>query len=179
MEVKEESIGKRLEFAVKKLGFKSNTKFIAEKGISSTTFYSILKKSNVPQGKTLNALRDAGINTIWLITGEGEPLLASEPKQEIEYQKPQAAGERLSDQDDRNIPTQEIISGLQKLAGQSMQTRNVQRIPPTEHHEVLRLIFAALARLETADLHAISEVINRITGEEMVREKAQQPRENH
>jgi len=68
-------IGKRLSMAVSELGFMSHADFIRGSKISKSTFYTLIKENRRPNSKTLELLNRMGINTLWLLTGQGNHLL--------------------------------------------------------------------------------------------------------
>jgi hypothetical protein len=69
------SVKSRLQHAIRQLGFDSVAEYVEKEELTKSTIYAILKHDRKPNSKTLTILEKTGINTHWLITGEGEPLL--------------------------------------------------------------------------------------------------------
>lgn len=73
-----ESLGMRLKYAIKLLGYSQAGEFAKkhQSEIKKSTFYAVLNnQTKNPGSSILEVLQRAGINVTYLLTGDGEPLL--------------------------------------------------------------------------------------------------------
>lgn len=137
---KENTLGFRLKEAIKSL--KMNQKEFADKtGILQSTLSGIITGKS-PTSDTLKLISIAGINTHWLITGEGEPLLK------------QAAA--------RSAGVAEVTIPLESEAGGGpvLQVEATAQTEPSPGFEQRREIAQLLVKLDIDNLFHVRRMID-------------------
>jgi len=74
-EYKKFLLGNRLYKAIELLGYKNTAQYAEKNGVKRSTMYAIVDNKQAPSSSILEIFRKSGIDTNWLISGEGEPLL--------------------------------------------------------------------------------------------------------
>lgn len=170
-------IGRRLKDVIRQMGFKNILAFSRKTGVNQSTIYALIRgQIRSPGAAILEEFHKNGINTNWLITGEGEPTMTSETNREVKYSQPGPAGERLLDQEGQADTHQEIAQKLQKTLGHDMREKPVQTVS-FNRQDVFNLVVRAMLRMEQEEIYEIKVLAARLLGDEFERSKTDAERE--
>jgi hypothetical protein len=158
------SFGDRLDAAIKMIN-KNASKFSEKHGLSKSSLYAIIKNSQKPSSDILEKLWIAGININWLLTGEGEPLLAQSAIKEEAGRKEMTSGELVK----------EHIQLKQRI-GRLIMLRKIQddgRIVTVEREQFVDVLIESLDALSTVELRRLFDALRPLLND---REKKEQER---
>ena len=153
---KESGIGSRLRQVVEKMGYESQSGFINHSGLLKATFYAIIREDRKPSLKTKKKLEAVGINTEWLLTGEGEMLLA--PKPLIDPSVEIDAGTQTG-----GLPGDEKYRTLHYPEARLMEIyADAAAGKPVNKDDLFHVLFEILSNLEDETLVAVKSYIERL-----------------
>ncbi len=160
MIVDDKNIGQRLEFLIKKMGYTRKIDFLSTSGIKKGTLYTIIKNNRRPTAKTRAKLEAMGINVDWLLTGEGEPLLAREDESKsatgVRFEKSEGATPPAAE----NMQVRDAAQGERMVYSSELSSYKMQ--PPgfvrQGGDEVVAFI-RILNRLDTKELELVGKLI--------------------
>lgn len=151
----ETELGERLRKAIKLFGYKNTNEFVLEKKLKKSTVYGILNHGKSPSSETLSALKDIGINPIFILKGEGPALLL----REAEIKESTDTNELKKASGELAFKLERLLAELRRL---KLRTDITDDVKVVEREVFIKMLIDHLEDFELIELVELQATLNQI-----------------